>query len=344
MITRECRPQRINQVFGQDIVKKTLLALSQKPKNCPKVIILNGPYGTGKTSLVRAFARAANCQDQQDGDSCGHCSICQQDIENSPYYSEYDSAIIGNIESVKVLREHFDFNSDLGYKIICLDEAHLISAQAQAALLKVFEEACSRTFFVLCTTNIEKILNTIRSRSLILNLDLISHEDMFENIKNIIQVKQIDMDDNTINLIIDRSRGHMRDAHMMIDNYQLLSKEDFIVSISSAREYIIKFLICCYTGRLDDASRFIRNMQRFTLADLKIDYENVILEIMKVSLNVIDAKDNEMKTLKSLVKTKNIDLYYILADNIIINSFTSDKALQAACWVIYTKIQKMLER
>ena len=340
MLTQQFRPKTFKDVTGQDLVKKTLLSIVKKPEDAPKVLILQGEYGTGKTSLARIFAKALNCPNVVNGEPCGECEVCR-DIENTIYYDEYDSALVGNVETVKSLRDYFVNNTDDYWKVITIDEFHLVSIQAQSALLKIFEESFSKVFFILCTTNVENILKPLRSRSLELNLTLIPSELIRDNLKEIIKQKNLVVEDNILDLIVVRSRGHLRDAHMLLDRYCLLDKEDFITSIYSARDYFIKFLICCLLHNKEKASRYIYLLQGFTLSDLKQDYEGVILEILKVSLQIEEPKDENIKNLCSMIGYKTLELYYILVQDIIFNSFTGDKKFQSACWYIYMQMLKI---
>ena len=163
MITQQYRPKTFSAVAGHKGVIETLKCIVKNPENAPRTIILQGEYGTGKTTCARILARALNCPNQKGGEPCGDCPVCNSDLDLSPYYSEYDSAIIGNVDTIRGLRDTFYYNSDDGYKVIVLDECHLISKQAQAALLKVFEETKGNIFFVLCTTDAQMLLPTIRS-------------------------------------------------------------------------------------------------------------------------------------------------------------------------------------
>ena len=178
MITQEARPNRFEEVAGQELVKDLLRAIVKNPQSAPKSLILQGEYGTGKTTCARILARALNCPYSSKGDACGECEFCNTNIENTIYYEEFDSALIGNVSDIKDLRDTFYFDKALGYKVIVLDEAQLMTPQAQSALLKVLEESITNIFFVLCTTHIDKILPTIRSRSLKLRFDLIKSKPM----------------------------------------------------------------------------------------------------------------------------------------------------------------------
>ncbi len=342
LLTQVARPRTIREVAGQSTVKQALLAMARSPENSPRVIILHGTYGVGKTSLARAFARAVNCKNKVDGDACGYCDLCKAKIEDTQYYEEYDSSVVGNVEDIKRLREYFDYNSEDGYRIITIDEAHLLSRQAQSALLKVFEEVSSRVFFILCTTEKEKLLQTIQSRSMDLRLNPISEVEVRNNLKAVAEKNNITIDDETINLIINRSEGHLRDAHLLLQNYTLLDRESFLDLVGTARKAFIGYYLYCYSGELEKAKTWLDKLLRFPLVELKRDYEALLLEIMECSVGVAEPKDNLMQSLLKLMKSKALNLYYIMVDPVIINSFDSEYRFQAAQLDIYLKINNKI--
>lgn len=189
--------------------------------------------------------------------------------------------MIGNVSDIKELRDTFYFDKSLGYKVLVLDEAQLMTQQAQSALLKVLEESLSGIFFVLCTTHIDKILPTIRSRSLKLRFDLIKEPDIISNLKNICEQKSIKVDDTILKLISDRSTGHLRDAHMLLDQYFLLGDEQFKKLVQSSQELYYKLIIASLQGNIEIIKKIIEALQCFPMYVLKNDYEQVVLNIIK---------------------------------------------------------------
>lgn len=368
MITQQFRPQVFSQVAGHSLVTKTLKCIVNNPDKSPKSIILQGEFGTGKTTCARILARALNCPNRTpDGDACGHCEVCTSDIDKSIFYDEYDSAMVGNVESIRALRDTFYFNSDTGYKVIVIDECHLMSKQAQSALLKVIEEMKDNVFFIFCTTDIEDVLNTIRSRSLELRFNLVSESAIQQNIISIMNKKGIinavditykDSDgkemkglgltpeDNekygeAINIITKRSMGHVRNSHMLLDQYLLLGDE-FTKTVTSSRIYYLRMIIGAAMNRMDIVEAAILKMQEFSLANLKTDYESLVLELIKTVCGVQSPSDSGIIKLLGIFKgADTMILVQTLNDSEVYKLFGSDKQFQAAMYVIVHRIKTM---
>ena len=342
IITQEFRPQTFKEVAGQDLVKELLKAIVKKPESSPKTLILQGEYGTGKTTCARILARAINCQNRtKDGDACGHCDFCKSNIENTIFYEEFDSAMIGNVNDIKDLKDTFYFDKSIGYKVIVLDEAQLMTQQAQSALLKVLEESISGIFFVLCTTHIDKILPTIRSRSLKLRFDLVKEEDIKTNIKSIIDSKNVSVDDNIISLIANRCQGHLRDAHMLLDEYLLLGEEQFKKLVQSSEELYYKLILASLKGDLNLIKKIIEALQCFPIYVLKNDYEITVLNIIKVGLKTEKTDNVYLNTIVNFFNERIFKLIDVLNNKRIYEMFTSDKRFQAAMYILVKDISQL---
>lgn len=341
IISQDFRPQRFEDVAGQDLVKELLKAIAKNPDTAPKSIILQGEYGTGKTTCARIFAKALNCPNSKNGDACGICEFCKSNIENTIFYEEFDSAMIGNVSDIKELKDTFYFDKSLGYKVLVLDEAQLMTPQAQSALLKILEESISGIFFILCTTHIDKILPTIKSRSLKLRFDLVNENDIKNNLENIIKSKQISVNCDIINLIIDRSQGHMRDAHMLLDEYILLGDEKFKELIKSSKDLYYKLIIASIRNDLNSVKSIIELLQCFPIYILKNDYEQVVTEIVKSGLKVSDINNNYLNVIIKYFNNRIFTLIDILNDKKIYEMFTSDKRFQIAMYILFKNISSL---
>lgn len=342
MIIQTSRPQRFCEVAGQETVVNTLKSIVKNPDSAPKSIILQGGWGCGKTTNARIFAKALNCEHPVNGDCCGHCSICTSDISNSMYYEEYDSAIVGNTDTIKELRDSFYFNSKTNYKIVVLDEAHLMSPQAQSALLKVLEEVRGNIFFVLCTTDAQKLLPTIRSRSLELFVTPLQEDTLIENLKQVCVKENLDIDDSILKIVARRSRGHVRDAHMMLDRYKVLGKDDFLKSLRDNKELFLVLFLSALKKNKDVFASTIYKMLFSTMEELKSDYEDLILDIFKAYASNSETNQFMKVFIDYVIRQNYLKAFNILNSNTVLSSFDSDKHFQAAMWVLYVQLQEFL--
>ena len=351
-------PRTFREMIGQDLVKKSLLQISKKPETSPRIILLSGEYGTGKTLASKIFTRALNCPNKlSNGDACGKedCPICGQEIEDSMFYEEYDSAIVGNVETIKELRGTFYFGYTKGYKVIVLDECQLISKTAQGALLKVFEHPEQNVFFIICTTDQEKLLQTIVSRSLVLCYNKINYNDIEEYLHKIINkysqrcsdLSTSEIEEN-VKLIAKKSQGHIRNALMLLDNMFILGK-DFKNLIKDIRPYYLKLLTIginyniyinkCSKEEVDKKiSDLINELLYFPISELKQEYELLVLDISKYIFNI--NSNNELDKIINKFRN-NIKLFNILNDKVIYNLFTDDIQFQIAMLMLIKNLSSL---
>jgi DNA polymerase-3 subunit gamma/tau len=353
MLSLDLRPAKFSDMCGQDLVKKSLMHICKNPESSPKCILLCGTYGSGKTTAARIFAKALNCPNKQpDGDCCGQpdCPICGIDIQDSMFYSEYDSAMVGNVESIKQLRNQFYFGYSDGYKVIVLDETHLVSKQAQGALLKVFEEPEPNVFFVLCTTDPEKLLPTIVSRSLELRYSTVKKDEMLPYLQKILDKSKLNIPEEEIekNLlaICDRSHGHMRNAMMLLDSMYLL-QEDFKETVKSAESLYVKLFTLAFrykiyvakmgVDKVDQAiNTLISQLTRFMIVDLKSDYETFVLNLIKNTFI-----DNINVDYAGLVIKNSFNIINIFNDEGIYKLFVDDTQFQIAMLVLINRLKNI---
>ena len=254
----------------------------------------------------------------------------------SMFYNEFDSSVIGNVDTIKDLRDTFTHTGE-GYKVFVMDEIHLASKQAQSALLKVIEEVKDNCFFIFCTTHPDNVIPTIRSRSLELELQLISHEDLCERIKEVCVQSNREVPDNVIDIIAKRSNGHGRNAMMLLDNYFLIG-EEFLQSVSTSRELYLMLLVNCFKGDKIAIGECIFKLLHFSLSDLKVDYEELLLEIIKTSLKVQEPRDQVIQAVSNVVGQNLMKIIGFLKSDVILGSFDSDRNFQSAMYLIYSQL------
>lgn len=164
MIDLKYRPKKFSEVIGNSGVVKVLLTRSRLGSLHGRSIMFGGPKGCGKTSLARIVARAASCQNLQDGEPCNECITCQNFLnETSTGFEEFDAASHGSVDKIRSLVDELDYGNVDGLNpILILDEAHRLGPAAQDSMLKAMEER--RMTVILCTTEPWKIRAAVRDR------------------------------------------------------------------------------------------------------------------------------------------------------------------------------------
>lgn len=358
MLTIDYRPQAFRDMAGQDLVKKSLMRICKDPYNSPHTILLEGAFGSGKTTSARIFAKALNCPNRtSSGDAClrDDCPICSKDIQDTMFYTEYDSTIVGNVKDIRELRNTFYFGYDNGFKVICLDEVALCSKTSQAALLKVLEEPQPNVFFVLCTTDPDKLLPTIVSRSLELKVNTIPQDAMINYLRQIVELNKsrVTISDEEIEsnlkLIYNKSRGHMRNAMMLLDSMFLL-EEDFKDLVKSAESTYVKlFSIALHyktycnmnngPEKVDESiNNLIRGLTVFMVSDLKHDYELFVLNLIRYTFTTKDSSiyDPLVANFREVFTLVNI-----FNDQGIYKLFVDDTQFQIAMLILVNKLKTL---
>ncbi|WP_306483810.1 DNA polymerase III subunit gamma/tau, partial [Anaerococcus sp.] len=219
---RQYRPKTFDKVLGQDRVVN-VLKNQVKNNNFSHAYIFAGERGCGKTTCAKIFAKAINCLHPVDGSPCLECENCKAiDDESTIDIIEMDAASNRRIDDIRNLKDNVIYPPNkLKYKVYIIDEAHMITREAFNALLKIMEEPPSHLVFILATTEIDKIPNTILSRAQNFEFNKIEKGKIKEQISLILKDKNIEMENEAIDLIIRKAKGAMRDALSILD--QVLS-------------------------------------------------------------------------------------------------------------------------
>lgn len=217
-LARKYRPQTFSEVLSQDFITSTL----QNAINMGRVThayLFTGPRGVGKTSTARIFAKALNCQNLVNAAPCGECDNCLEITGGTSLdVIEIDGASNRGVEEIRSLREAVKFVPVKSkYKIIIVDEVHMLTEQAFNALLKTLEEPPEYVIFIFATTDQHKIPVTILSRCQRYEFKKISYEEMNSNLKSILAKENIEYKEDALNYIIRNSDGCMRDALSLLD-------------------------------------------------------------------------------------------------------------------------------
>ncbi len=219
VLARKYRPQRFDDVVGQQAATKTLRnALAQG--RLAQAFVFAGPRGVGKTTTARILARALNCASGPTPDPCGTCDACREIAEGRDIdVLEIDAATHTQVDNI---REVIIAGLAMApvrnrYKVYIIDEVHQLSSHSFNALLKSIEEPPPHVVFMMATTQLEKIPDTILSRSQVYELRTIGRQQIAEQLRMIADAESIAVDDAALGLVARAADGSMRDAQSAFD-------------------------------------------------------------------------------------------------------------------------------
>ena len=215
------RPKNFKELIGQDIMVETIIN-SIKLNKLPNAYLLTGIRGIGKTTTARLIAKAINCNKNFiQNEKCSSEELCHcKEIGNSKHLDvlEMDAASRTGIDDVRELIESSKYNpTSAKYKIIILDEVHMLSKQAFNGLLKTLEEPPPHLKFIFATTEVKKIPVTIISRCQRFDLHRVSIKDLLENLKQILKVEKGKVSNGALILIAKAAEGSVRDSLSLLD-------------------------------------------------------------------------------------------------------------------------------
>lgn len=319
------RPKTFDEITGNEKVGK-ILRNAVLRGDTPAAIFLAGTRGSGKTTSARIYARSLCCENlSEGGEPCGCCQTCQDILEKRyPDVIEIDAASENSVQGIRELIKTLNYLPTHGkYKVIILDEVHSLSQQATNALLKTLEEPPEFVRFVFCTTEPQKVLDTIRSRCLMFHFKDITSKDIVKRLHFIADQEGVNVDTLALNFIAKNSNGGMRDAIMLLQQAALTKGEGELIKSSDIMELvgfvgvtdIQKLFMALKDGTVNDVLNWL-DTEQFAPVDIlssSINFlETIILIKQGVSPSNFVSKDNipGIMALSSIVSFSDVMLLF----------------------------------
>ena len=210
------RPQVFADVIGQDVAVR-ILRNSVSLRRVSKAYLFSGIQGVGKTTLARIFAKALSCSNFKD-DPCCQCSSCQDAQQGAhPSILELDAASHNGVDDIRGLDDLLRQKALHPYRVLILDEAHMLTRQAQAAFLKTLEDAAANNVFLLVTTDPDSLEPTVRSRCLSMPLRPLSPAAIACSVRQVLAAEGRDYDESFVDSLSLLGGGSLRDVQQVLD-------------------------------------------------------------------------------------------------------------------------------
>ena len=231
------RPQRISELDLVDV--REFLSKIVSSKDIPHAFLFEGPRGSGKTSAARIIAKVLNCTHlSKNNEPCNKCDQCISITKGTNIdVIELDAASHRGIEDVRLIRESVKLApARAKKKVYIIDEAHMLTTEASNALLKTLEEPPEHVVFILATTNSEKLLDTIKSRTVRVKFKKATKEEIYRSLENVLKTEKKKFKKEVLELIARNVDGSFRDAKKILE--ELLLK-GLLNDLKKAQDYIL---------------------------------------------------------------------------------------------------------
>lgn len=320
VFARKYRPKQFDEVVGQEHVSTTL-ANSITSKRISHAYLFCGPRGIGKTSMARIFAKALNCEKCPTTTPCDRCESCIRIQEGSDVdVVELDAASNRNVEDIRALRE----SSMLApmrsrYKILIIDEAHMLTRESFNTLLKILEEPPPHLKFIFATTEAEKIPETIQSRCQRFDFVRIGTAAIVKRLKQIAAAEKIKISEETLNAIARRAKGGLRDAESLLDQVTAYkpnpSVEDVLaVTGAASSDRMLQYLASLSRKEIPESLKSLNDIINsgidptvFVEQAIEFTHSILLVKTCGEKTNLLDASEEERKSLIDLAKDVSVE-------------------------------------
>ena len=304
VLARKWRPQRFDDVIGQQAVTRTLTN-ALKSRRLAQAFVFAGPRGCGKTTTARLLARALNCINGPTAEPCGVCDACVEIAEGRDIdVLEIDAATHTGVDNVReVIIEGLSITPVRNrYKVFLIDEVHMLSTSSFNALLKSIEEPPPHVVFMMATTQLDKIPDTVLSRSQVYEFRTISAKTVAERLRHIATAEGMQIADAGLALLARAGEGSMRDSLSALDQVRAfagdqITVEDVVTVLGLiGRDLVFDMLEA--VAREDAAAAFVlveRAIERgYDLRQLCRELARATRDLLVLSVDAARAADPEV--------------------------------------------------
>jgi len=330
VLARKWRPKGFDDVVGQEHVTRTLKN-AIKTGRVAHAYLFVGPRGIGKTSLARIFAKALDCEKGPTTAPCSACSMCREIAAgNALDVLEIDGASNNGVDQVRDLRDQVQFAPTHGtFKIIIIDEVHMLSTAAFNALLKTLEEPPPHVKFIFATTEGDKVLPTIISRCQRFDLRRIQTPLIVERLRHICTAEHITIDDDALLAVARGAEGGMRDALSALDQLisfkgDALTEEDVLAVFGLVSRRSLEGLASAVLkGDMPEILRLVamfdssgKDMRRLTV-ELMESFRNLLIyQYVGEAMSTLDATPEQVRTLAEQASLADASRVQQIADQL----------------------------
>jgi len=345
-LAQKYRPLTFSDVLDQEAIITVLKNLLKNNK-FSSPLMFTGIYGGGKTTLARIIARAILCKNSSEtGEPCNECSSCLSFLDDShPAYNEIDAASNSGVDDVRKLREDANFKvlGDYDRKVVVIDECQSISAKGNDALLKQLEDSNTNQVYIFCTTEPEKMHNTVRSRCLEFHLNRNSKESVLNRLKYICEKESISYEEKGLDTIAAMTTPHVRDALKTLEylsNFgevtDSIASEHYKLSLENEYLNLVSLLKTDLTGAIHILDNILLQESVSSI------YEGIIrntLGIVKLNSGINTFRTEEQKDLSKVVfDNYGDDLIKVLEELLKRNKYVDQLTLESDIILLNKKL------
>ncbi|MFO7881648.1 MAG: DNA polymerase III subunit gamma/tau [Kosmotogaceae bacterium] len=301
VLYRKYRPLNFDELIGQNQVKDILKKALEKGK-VSHAYIFYGPRGTGKTTTARILAKSLNCL-SEDNRPCNHCESCNA-INKSNHMDviELDAASNRGIDEIRKIRDAASYRPTMGrYKVYIVDEFHMLTREAFNGLLKTLEEPPDHVVFVLATTNLEKVPETILSRCQIFTFNELTTSEILNYLKHVLKNEDLEYEEKALDIIARASNGGMRDAINLLERVMVFSDEISEKVVREVLGIIPEDVIRNYIEALENADLDALNLVSERVKKLGFSYEVMVEQAINLLRDKIMKEKKDFHKITRLV-------------------------------------------